>query len=148
LLALRETANLRHEGCDRGRAYAVGRVVHLFAVSDGVDIDLLHDVPNLDRGGWRSTLLDLVAQSPQVFGLDLGQQAVLKDRQDVPVDNVLAHGAGAVGQPCVGQPGVHRRAEGLDGDHPAFLALLFERRRGALEDGFARVQEQFARHRQ
>lgn len=30
--------------------------------------------------------------------------------------------------------------EGLGSDHPAFLVLLFERGRDALENGFARVQ--------
>lgn len=117
-------------------------------MGDGIDVNLLHDVPNLDSRGGRPAFLDLVAQGSQVFGLDLGQQAVLEDRQDVPVDDVLAHGARAVGQSCIGQPRLHCRAEGLDGAHPAFFALLFERRRDALEHSFARVQEQFARHRQ
>jgi len=92
--------------------------------------------------------LTFVAQGSQVFGLDLGQQAVLEDRRDAPVNDVLAHGTGPVGQSCIGQPRLHRRAEGLDGNHSAFLALLFQRGRDALENGFPRAQEQFARHRQ
>lgn len=59
---------------------------HLFTVGHGVDIDLLHDVPDLNRNGRRPALLDLDAQDPEVFGLDFGQQAILEDRQDVPVD--------------------------------------------------------------
>lgn len=135
----RQGAILRYEGGDRCRSHAVGRVVHLFAVGDGVDIDLLHDIPNLDRGGEHPAFLDLVAQGSQVFGLDLRQQAILENREDVRVDDVLAHGAHAVSQPCVGQPGVHRCAEGLDGDHPTFLTLLFQCGRDALEHGFARA---------
>ncbi|MCY1360011.1 hypothetical protein D9M69_466180 [compost metagenome] len=142
----RQGAILRHEGGDRGRSHAVGGVDHLFPMGDGVDVDLLHDVPDLHRGGWRPALLDLVAQDPEVLGLDFGQQAVLEDRQDVPVDDVHACGAGAVGPFRMSEERLHRRAEGLDGANPAFVALLLQRGRDALENGFARLQEQFARH--
>lgn len=117
-------------------------------MGNSVDVDLLHNVANPDRRGRRSPLLDLVAQRSQAFGLDLSQQVVPEDRQDVPIDDVLAHGAGAVGQPCVGQLGIHRRAEGLDCVHPALLALLLLRGRDAIPNALAGIEQQFARHRQ
>ncbi len=122
-----------------------------FVCSNGLvcgDIDLPHDVPKLNRSGRRPALLYLGAKGSQIFSLNFGQQAVLESRQKVPVNDVLARGTGAVGPPCIGQPCLQCRAEGLDGDHPAFLALLFKRGRYALGNGFPRVQEQFARHRQ
>lgn len=69
-------------------------------------------------------------------------------RAELPGTGASTAQRSASGQPRVGQPGVHRRAEGLDGDHPALLALLLQRGRDTLENGFARVQEHFARHRQ
>jgi hypothetical protein len=48
----------------------------------------------------------------------------------------------------MGEIRLHRRAEGLDGANPALVALLFRRGRYALENGLARLQEQFTRHRQ
>ena len=56
--------------------------------------------------------------------------------------HVLTRGASAVGPSCMSQIGLHRRAEGLDVGRAAFLALLFERRRHALENGLARVKQQ------
>src|SRR5262249_22070546 len=47
----RQGAILWHESRNRRRAYVIGRVVHLLAIQDGEDKDLLHDVADVDRGG-------------------------------------------------------------------------------------------------
>src|SRR6185437_4614933 len=69
--------------------------------------------------------LDLVTQGSQVFTLDFGQQAIGENRQDVPVNDVLARGTSAIGPSGMSQKCVHRRAEGLDVGHATFLAQPF-----------------------
>ena len=58
----RQGTVLGHEGRNRRSAHVGRRVVHLLPMQDGEGIDLLHDVANLNRRGWRPTFLDLVAQ--------------------------------------------------------------------------------------
>lgn len=144
----RQGAILRHQGSNRGSSHAVSGIDHLFTVGDGVDVDLLHDVADLNCRGWCPPFIDLVTQDPEVFSPDFGQQAILKNRQDVPVDDVLARSAGAVSPLHIGEVRLHRRAKRLDGADTAFIALLLQRGRYALEDRLARFQEQFARHGQ
>jgi hypothetical protein len=61
----------------------------------------------------------------QILGTDLGHPPVLKDREDVPINNRLAHGLGAVGHAVLSQPapGVLAKASGFG--QAALFALLF-----------------------
>lgn len=95
--------------------------------------------------GRRSTGLHLVAQGPQVIGADLGEQSAFERRQDVAIDDALAHRTGAVGHAGIDQPATRNVAEGLRGGQAPLLALFFVGGRLALGDGPLGVQQLLAR---
>lgn len=65
-------------------------------MEDGEPLDLLDDVAHVDGGRRCTPFLDLVAESPQVVGRDLGQQPVLPNRQDVAIKDRLARVLSAI----------------------------------------------------
>ncbi|AKE03393.1 hypothetical protein XM57_10855 [Burkholderia cepacia] len=87
-------------------------------------------------------------QRVQVISADFVELSVLKDRQDVPIHDALAHLLGAVSHPGAGQPFLGHFAKGLGGGQPAFLALLLQRRGLAQGDGLLGIDQLFARQGQ
>lgn len=114
-------------------------------MEDGEGIDLLQDVPDVDGRSRRSPSLHLVAQGSQIIGADFDEKTVLERRQDVAIDDALAHRAGGLSHACVHQPAVSHVAEGLRGGQASLLALFFVGWRFAPGDSPIGVQPLFAR---
>jgi hypothetical protein len=110
--------------------------------------DLLDDVAHVHGGGRRAARLDLGAQVAQVFRPDLGHQPIAERRQDVPVDDALAHRLRALGHPGFFQPALRELFEGLGLGRPALFALLLLGGRPAFGDRLARFHAALARHQQ
>lgn len=76
------------------------------------------------RGGGSTARLHFAAKGAQVIGGDFVELPVLEGRQDVPINDALAHRLGAIGHASANQPLLGHVAKGLGGGQPALLALL------------------------
>ena len=123
-LERRQSAILRHEGRHRDSANAVCRVLHLFAVQDCEGIDLVHDVAREHPGRRSTAILDLVAQGAQVISGDFVEFSILEERQNVPIDDVLAHSLEAVYHPGACYPLGGEVTKSLGSGQPELVALL------------------------
>ncbi len=84
-------------------------------MQDGVGVNLFDDVAGVNGGGRGAALLHLRAELTQIIGRDFGQQAVLPERENIAVENRLAHRARAFRHIAVLEPALAGVVEGRHG---------------------------------
>lgn len=73
----------------------MGKVVDPLSVENGPAIDLLGDIPDMDRRRGSYAVKDRLVVRPQVVWCDVAHYQVPPLRQDVPIEDCPAHVAGA-----------------------------------------------------
>ncbi len=114
----------RREGRDGSRTDLVRGIGDLLAMKDGEGIDLLDDVAHMDGRGRCASVLHLDALRPQIIGRDLREPPAFPDREDVAIEDRLAHGAGAIRHRRVLEPALANDSKRLACCDPALVALL------------------------
>src|SRR5262245_28879639 len=93
-------------------------------MEDCETIYLLNDIANMNGRRWRSAFLHFIAQRAEIVRRDLGQQAVLPNRQDIPVEDSLPHRPSAFRHTRFLEPTFADGAELLSVGEPPLLTLL------------------------